>query len=80
MQRYYAWLLVVTAMVITNVAYGFYDPNLQRWINRDPLGEPGFEVRRRERTDNLADGQNLYLFVQNSMVLPKSWTGGLEGD
>ncbi len=21
--------------------YRFYDPNLQRWINRDPLGEPG---------------------------------------
>src|SRR6266567_2606906 len=26
--------------------YRFYDPNLQRWINRDPLGEPGFETLR----------------------------------
>ena len=24
--------------------YRFYDPNLQRWPNRDPIGEPGFEA------------------------------------
>jgi RHS repeat-associated protein len=24
--------------------YRFYDPVLQRWLNRDPLGEPGYEV------------------------------------
>jgi RHS repeat-associated protein len=24
--------------------YRFYDPNLQRWPNRDPLGETGFEL------------------------------------
>jgi RHS repeat-associated protein len=32
--------------------YRFYDPNLQRWINRDPIGERG--------------GANLYEFVRNS--------------
>src|SRR5439155_24535074 len=32
--------------------YRFYDPNLQRWINRDPIGEEG--------------GINLYAFVANS--------------
>jgi RHS repeat-associated protein len=32
--------------------YRFYDPNLQRWLNRDPLGEPG--------------GINLYGFVYNN--------------
>jgi RHS repeat-associated protein len=26
--------------------YRFYDPGLQRWLNRDPLGEPGFESLR----------------------------------
>ena len=31
--------------------YRFYDPNLQRWLNRDPLGEEG--------------GINLYQFVFN---------------
>ena len=32
--------------------FRFYDPNLQRWINRDPIGEDG--------------GPNLYAFVENS--------------
>lgn len=32
--------------------YRFYDPNLQRWLNRDPLGEDG--------------GINLYGFVRNN--------------
>jgi RHS repeat-associated protein len=31
--------------------YRFYDPNLQRWLNRDPLGEAG--------------GINLYAFLRN---------------
>src|SRR5947208_7584567 len=26
--------------------YRFYDPNLQRWINRDPFGEQGFDLIR----------------------------------
>ena len=28
--------------------YRFYSPNLQRWINRDPISEGGFEVNRHE--------------------------------
>ncbi len=24
--------------------YRFYDPSVRRWLNRDPLGEPGFET------------------------------------
>jgi RHS repeat-associated protein len=34
--------------------FRFYDPNLQRWINRDPLGEAG--------------GLNLYAFVRNNSI------------
>jgi RHS repeat-associated protein len=34
--------------------YRYYDPNLQRWPNRDPIGEPG--------------GLNLYDFTQNDPV------------
>jgi RHS repeat-associated protein len=26
--------------------YRFYDPNLQRWLNRDPISEGGFEICR----------------------------------
>lgn len=35
--------------------YRFYEPNLQRWLNRDPLGEAG--------------GINLYGFVGNSPLI-----------
>ena len=34
--------------------YRFYDPNLQRWINRDPIGEFG--------------GINLYGLVNNAPI------------
>jgi RHS repeat-associated protein len=35
--------------------YRFYDPNLQRWLNRDPIGEQG--------------GINLYRYVGNTPIL-----------
>src|SRR5439155_17885049 len=50
--------------------YRFYDPNLQRSPNRDPLGEPGFEVLRGGETDLRGDGPNLYQFVRNN---PLNW-------
>lgn len=34
--------------------YRFYDPSLQRWLNRDPIGEPG--------------GLNLYVYVWNNSI------------
>ena len=34
--------------------FRFYDPNLQRWLNRDPMGEEG--------------GINLYTFVKNDPI------------
>ncbi len=52
--------------------YRFYDANLQRWPNRDPLGEPGFEVVRRTKPSlvvpfaELQEGPDLYLFVGNA--------------
>jgi RHS repeat-associated protein len=68
--------------------YRFYDPGLQRWINRDPLGEPGFELIRHLSTGRggpiplslgaeLIPGLNLYWYVGNR---PSSYTDpfGLE--
>jgi RHS repeat-associated protein len=46
--------------------YRFYSPERQRWLNRDPLSEPGFEMLRAAPADVLGDGPNLYLFVGNS--------------
>ena len=52
--------------------YRFYDPNLQRWPNRDPLSERGFECLRnsnsataQSRFVELRQGPNLYCIVGN---------------
>jgi hypothetical protein len=45
-------LLVAALLSTGHVALGFYDPNLGRWINRDPCQE--------------REGMNLYGFVANS--------------
>jgi RHS repeat-associated protein len=47
--------------------YRFYDPNLQRWLNRDPIGEIGFNVLTSESSPFDRDYErNLYAFVGNS--------------
>ncbi len=46
--------------------YRFYDPNTQRWLNRDPFGEPGFEVLRKGLASPLAGDVNRYLIVRNN--------------
>lgn len=46
--------------------YRFYDSNLQRWLNRDPLGEPGFEDLRGRTARVRGDGPNYYAFVRNN--------------
>jgi RHS repeat-associated protein len=62
--------------------YRWYAPNLQRWLNRDPIGEPGFQVLRRALPQVTAiasssgrwmggdrpDNENRYLCVGNSPV------------
>jgi RHS repeat-associated protein len=45
--------------------FRFYDPNLQRWLNRDPIGEEG--------------GLNLYGFVENDPVNDMDAFGLLAG-
>jgi RHS repeat-associated protein len=58
--------------------YRAYDPDLGRWPNRDPLGEPGFEVMQRAapyRAHSLVqgpaeriEGPNLYEYVRNNPI------------
>ncbi len=46
--------------------YRFYDPYLQRWVNRDPIKEPGFNLLiGSQGTFHLDEAKNLYAFVQN---------------
>lgn len=63
----------------TFTASAMYDPSLGRWINRDPLGEPGFHAIRRVAEGKtrpgrltvgaeLIAGPNLYWFVGNRPI------------
>jgi RHS repeat-associated protein len=55
--------------------YRFYDPNLQRWLNRDPLGEPGFATLRMQQSLVLAGDTNRYLFLSNDPLSRIDATG-----
>ncbi len=46
----------------------FYDPNLQRWPSRDPLGEAGFEAMIARKRAAKEDEAMTYVFVRNRPV------------
>src|SRR5207249_9602456 len=48
--------------------YRFYDPNLQRWLNRDPLADVGFKFVRALPVPRVFGESNLYTFVMNDGV------------
>ena len=48
--------------------YRFYDPNPQRWLNRDPYRESGFETLLQGKANPLGDGPNLYSMVRNDTI------------
>ncbi len=45
------------------------------WPNRDPLGEPGFELLLRRKPSIRGSGANLYLFVRNSPISTVDFLG-----
>ena len=61
-------LLPVLLAWFGSSAHGFYDASVGRWINRDPLGELGFDMMRLGRSEVWGDGPNLYVFVENAPV------------
>ncbi len=55
--------------------YRYYDPNLQRWLNRDPFSDLGYEVVQiplpievlnSQRWAERIEGPNLYRFARNA--------------
>ena len=62
------WLVVLALLGSLTLAKAYYDPSAQRWLNRDPLGEPGFELLKQSDERSQSDGPNLYLFVENNSV------------
>ena len=49
--------------------YRYFEPNLQRWVNRDPLQDNGFRnLTRNYRRQEAADMCNVYMFVWNQPI------------
>jgi len=49
--------------------YRWYEPNFQRWLNRDPVGEFGFQTRTARASRSMfVDQENQHVFVRNSPI------------
>ena len=59
--------LALLAAVIGQSSLGFYNPATGRWLNRDPVGEPGFLAvfQANQIRESTAP---LYLFVENEPI------------
>lgn len=61
-------LIFLTILAAVSTANAYYDPGIQRWVNRDPLGELGFELDRSLQSSLLLlkiPSENPYLFCRN---------------
>lgn len=67
------WIMAAFVVLAagTSASEAFYDPSLSRWINRDPLDEPGVGVSEGKASRKSAEigetiaGPNLYTFARN---------------
>jgi hypothetical protein len=67
------WFLTLLALLTApHLASAYYDPGVQRWINRDPINELGFEALPRGRGAAIMIGAShspgLFTFVGNQPV------------
>lgn len=70
-------LLLLIMLGGASAVEAYYDPGIQRWLNRDPLGENGFEKRRAAHSygesadvtdwepQDVSNTSNLYEYVGN---------------
>jgi hypothetical protein len=58
-------MLISLWLGLAEPACGFYDPSVQRWLNRDPIAEAASARLRGEGGYSSGDSPNAYLFVQN---------------
>jgi len=56
-------LALLALLSTANLASAYYDPGLQRWLNRDPVGENGFRILRSTRFHIDAFGSQTPVFV-----------------
>ena len=67
-------LVVLALFGSLHTASAYYDPGIQRWMNRDPFMEPGFETVRNDvpvssrrflSPGEVLERSNLYVFIGN---------------
>lgn len=59
-------LISLLTLCWAQMASAYYDPTVQRWINRDPLNEIGFNGLKVDRRGlDQEEEQNLYAFLGN---------------
>jgi len=39
-------IMFLGLLLTAQAAFAWYDPSTQRWLTRDPIGEPGFQLRQ----------------------------------
>jgi hypothetical protein len=71
-------IALLCSLLLCPRASGWYDPGTQRWLNRDPLGEPGAEVAHNGKAQVTLVGRrdyspklelaNAYWFVKNDTM------------
>ncbi len=60
-------LVCLGTLLAAHLASAFYDPSLQRWITRDPIGEPGFR-KAAGRVSGAGDKAQLYAPLHNNPI------------
>ena len=60
------FLTLLALFSAPHLASAYYDPGVQRWISRDPVGERGFQAARQSKRSTGRNELNLFLFVGNT--------------
>jgi RHS repeat-associated protein len=63
-----AALALIAWLLLPETGNCFYNPSTGRWLNRDPLVEPGSETVRGGASFSTDAGPNLYIFVSNDSL------------
>ena len=66
-------LTALTLIAATQTSLAMYDPSLQRWINRDPIEEEGFQILQKVGSDGTISENGVKLFqsaVEGLLLAP----------
>ena len=64
------WLALAVGVLTAAPVHAFYNPQTGHWLNRDPIGELGFEVFHKQNIPIIErkKGPSLYEFADNNPI------------